>query len=147
MDNNNSWCPNSPFQSSKTEDQTLESSMHDHLWPLFRAVSEKYASLSHVTPYSHCALFSKSQYHFLTRALLTISLFCFKTIFNFIVYFLPIWQVPRIDAFELWCWRRLLRVPWTSRSSNQSILKEISPGCPLEGLMLKLKLQYFGHLM
>ena len=53
----------------------------------------------------------------------------------------------RIDAFELWCWTRLLRVPWTARRSNQSILKEISPGCSLEGLMLKLKLQYFGHLM
>ena len=53
----------------------------------------------------------------------------------------------RIDAFELWCWRRLLRVPWTARRSNWSILKEISPGCSLEGLMLKLKLQYFGHLM
>ena len=53
----------------------------------------------------------------------------------------------RIDAFELWCWRRLLRVPWTARRSNQSILKEMSPGCSLEGMMLKLKLQYFGHLM
>ena len=53
----------------------------------------------------------------------------------------------RIDAFELWCWRRLLRVPWTARRSNQSILKEISPGCSLKGVMLKLKLQYFGHLM
>ena len=53
----------------------------------------------------------------------------------------------RIDAFELWCWRRLLRVPWTARRSNQSILNEISPGCSLEGLMLELKLQYFGHLM
>ena len=53
----------------------------------------------------------------------------------------------RIDAFELWCWRRLLRVPWTARRSNQSILKEISPGCSLKGMMLKLKLQYFGHLM
>ena len=53
----------------------------------------------------------------------------------------------RIDAFELWCWRKLLRVPWTARRSNQSILKEISPGCSLKGLMLKLKLQYFGHLM
>ena len=53
----------------------------------------------------------------------------------------------RIDAFELWCWRRFLRVPWTARRSNQSILKEITPGCSLEGLMLKLKLQYFGHLM
>ena len=57
------------------------------------------------------------------------------------------YEPQRIDAFELWCWRRLLRVPWTERRSNQSILKEISPGCSLEGLMLKLKLQYFGHLM
>ena len=56
-------------------------------------------------------------------------------------------ECRRIDAFELWCWRRLLRVPWTARRSNQSIPKEISPGCSLEGLMLKLKLQYFGHLM
>ena len=56
-------------------------------------------------------------------------------------------ECHRIDVFELWCWRRLLRVPWTARRSNQSILKEISPGCSLEGLMLKLKLQYFGHLM
>ena len=56
-------------------------------------------------------------------------------------------ECRKIDAFELWCWRRLLRVPWTARRSNQSILREISPGCSLEGLMLKLKLQYFGHLM
>ena len=56
-------------------------------------------------------------------------------------------ELRRIDAFELWCWRRLLRVPWTARRSNQSILKEISLGCSLEGLILKLKLQYFGHLM
>ena len=56
-------------------------------------------------------------------------------------------ECPRIDAFELWCWRRLLKVPWIARSSNNSILKEISPECSLEGLMLKLKLQYFGHLM
>ena len=56
-------------------------------------------------------------------------------------------ECRRIDAFELWCWRRLLRVPWAARSSNQSILKEISLGCSLEGLMLKLKLQYFGHFM
>ena len=55
-------------------------------------------------------------------------------------------EFQRIDAFELWCWRRLLRVPWTARRLNQSILKEISPGCSLEGMMLKLKLQYFGHL-
>ena len=56
-------------------------------------------------------------------------------------------ECRRIDAFELWCWRRLLRVPWTARRANQSILKGISPGCSLEGLMLKLKLQYFGHLI
>ena len=56
-------------------------------------------------------------------------------------------ECQRIDAFELWCWRRLLRVPWIARRSNQSILKEISPGCSLEGMVLKLKLQYFGHLM
>ena len=56
-------------------------------------------------------------------------------------------ECQRIDAFELWCWRRLLRVPWTARRFNQSNLKEISPGCSLEGLMLKLKLEYFGHLM
>ena len=56
-------------------------------------------------------------------------------------------ECQRIDAFELWCWRRLLRIPWTARRSNQSILKEISPGVSLEGMMLKLKLQYFGHLM
>ena len=69
-----------------------------------------------------------------------------------IVYGYESWTVKkaehqRIDAFELWCWRRLLRVPWTERRSNQSILKEISPGISLEGMMLKLKLQYFGHLM
>ena len=69
-----------------------------------------------------------------------------------VMYGSEIWTIKkaerqRIDAFELWCWRRLLRVPWTARRSNQSILKEISPGCSLEGMMLKLKLQYFGHLM
>ena len=73
-------------------------------------------------------------------------------VFPVVMYGCEIWTVKkaecrRIDAFELWCWRRLLRVPWTARSSNQSILKEISPDCSLEGLMLKLKLQYFGHLM
>ena len=56
-------------------------------------------------------------------------------------------ECQRTDAFELWCWRRLLRVPWTARRSNQSVLEEISPGCSLEGMMLKLKLKYFGHLM
>ena len=72
-------------------------------------------------------------------------------VFPVVVYGCESWTVKkaehRIEAFELWCWKRLLRVPWTARRSNQSILKEISPGCPLEGLMLKLKLQYFGHLI
>ena len=73
-------------------------------------------------------------------------------VFPVVMYGRETWTVKkaesqRIDAFELWCWRRLLRVPWTARRSNQSILKEISPGISLEGLMLKLKLQYFGHLM
>ena len=73
-------------------------------------------------------------------------------VFPVVMYGCESWTIKkaecqRIDAFELWCWRRLLRVPWTTRKSNQSILKEISPGCSLEGLMLKLKLQYFGHLM
>ena len=64
-----------------------------------------------------------------------------------ILFFMQLLRWRRIDAFELWCWKRLLKVPWTARRSNQSILKDISPGCSLEGLMLKLKLQYFGHLM
>ena len=73
-------------------------------------------------------------------------------VFPVVMYGCESWTVKkaerqRIDAFELWCWRRLLRVPWTARRSNRSILKEISPGCSLEGLMLKLKLQYFGHLI
>ena len=73
-------------------------------------------------------------------------------VFAVVMYGFESWTIkktecPRIDAFELWCWRRLLRVPWTARRSNQSILKEISPEYSLKGLMLKLKLQYFGHLM
>ena len=73
-------------------------------------------------------------------------------VFPVVMYGCESWTIKkaehqRINAFEMWCWRRLLRVPWTARGSNQSILKEISPECSLEGLMLKLKLQYFGHLM
>ena len=73
-------------------------------------------------------------------------------VFPVVMYGCESWTIKkaecqRIDTFELWCWRRLLRVPWTTKRSNQSILKDISPGCSLEGLMLKLKLQYFGHLM
>ena len=82
-----------------------------------------------------------------TKVLLVIAMF-----FPVVMYGCESWTVKkaeqqRIDAFELWCWRRLLRVPWTARRSNQSTLKEISPGISLEGMMLKLKLQYFGHLM
>ena len=73
-------------------------------------------------------------------------------VFSVVMYGCESWIIKKaecqiIDAFKLWCWRRLLRVPWTTRRSNQSILKEISPGCSLEGMMLRLKLQYFGHLM
>ena len=73
-------------------------------------------------------------------------------VFPVVMYGCESWTIKKaerrsIDAFELWCWRRLLTVPWTARKSNQSILKEISPGCSLEGVMLKLKLQYFGHMM
>ena len=73
-------------------------------------------------------------------------------VFSVVMYGCERWTIKkaecqRIDAFEMWCWRRLLRIPWTARSSNQYILKEISPGCSLEGKMLKVKLQYFGHLM
>ena len=73
-------------------------------------------------------------------------------VFPVVIYECESWAIKkaecqRIDAFELWCWRRLLIVPWTTRRSNQSIIKEMSPGCSLDGLMLKLKLQYFGHLM
>ena len=73
-------------------------------------------------------------------------------VFPVVMYGCESWTIKkvehqRIDAFELWCWRRLLRVPWTARRPNRSILKEVSPGCSLEGMMLKLKLQYYGHLM
>ena len=89
----------------------------------------------------------KQRYYFGNKGLSSQALF-----FPVVIYGCESWTVKkaehrRIDAFELWCWRRLLRVPWTARRSNQSILKEISPGCSLKGLMLKLKLQYFGHLM
>ena len=91
---------------------------------------------------------------FKTRDITLPTKFCLvkAMVFPVVMYGCESWTVKkaecqRIDAFELWCWRRLLRVPWTARRSNQSILKEISPGCSLEELMLKLKLQYFGHLM
>ena len=89
----------------------------------------------------------KQRYYFATKVCLVKAM-----VFPVVMYGRESWTIKkaehqRIDAFELWCWRRLLRVPWTARRSNQSILQEISPGCSLEGLMLKLKLQYFGHLM
>ena len=87
-----------------------------------------------------------TQRHLLTKVRLVKAM-----VFPVVMYGRESWTVKkaehrRIDAFELWCWRKLLTVPWTARRSNQSILKEISPGCSLEGMMLKLKLQYFGHL-
>ena len=89
----------------------------------------------------------KQRYYFANKGLSSQSLD-----FPVVMYGCESWTIKkaehrRIDAFELWCWRRLLRAPWTARRANQSILKEISPGCSLEGLMFKLKLQYFGHLM
>ena len=89
----------------------------------------------------------KSRHYFANKVRLVKAM-----VFPVVMYGCESWTVEktehqRIDAFELWCWRRLLRVPWTARSSNQSVLKEISPGCSLERMMLKLKLQYFGHLM
>ena len=85
-----------------------------------------------------------------TKVRLVKTMFCF--VFSVVMHGCESWTIKkaerqRIDAFELWCWRRILRVPWTARRSNQSILKEISPECSLGGMMLKLKLQYFGHLM
>ena len=89
----------------------------------------------------------KQRHYFVTKVHLVKAM-----VFPVVMYGCESWTIKkaehrRINAFELWCWRRLLRVPWTARRSNQYILKEISPGCSLEGLMLKLKLQYFGHLM
>ena len=93
------------------------------------------------------SIFKSRDITFLTKVCLVKAMF-----FAVVMYGREIWTVKkperrRIDAFELWCWRRLLRVPWTARRTNQSILKKISPGCSLEGMMLKLKLQYFSHLM
>ena len=82
-----------------------------------------------------------------TKVCLVKALFFPVVVFGCEIWIIKKAECQRSDAFELWCWRKLLRVPWTARTSNQSILKEISPGCSLEGLMLKLKLQYFGHLM
>ena len=98
--------------------------------------------------------YNQSRQHIKSRDITLSTKVCLvkAMVFPVVMYGCESWTIKkaehrRIDAFELWCWRRLLRVPWTTRRSNQSILKEISPGCSLEGLMLKLKLQYFGHLM
>ena len=98
---------------------------------------------SHDQPRQHI---KKQRHHFATKVYLVKAM-----VFPVVMYGCESWTIKkamprRIDAFQLWCWRRLLRVPWTARGSNQSILKGISPGCSLEELMLKLKLQYFGHL-
>ena len=101
---------------------------------------------------SSCLLLGRQVMTNLDSILKTIDVTLSAMVFPLVMYGCESWTVKkaehqRIDAFELWCWRRLLRVPWTSRRSTQSILKQISPECSLEGLMLKLKLQYFGHLM
>ena len=93
------------------------------------------------------SIFKSRDITLLTKVLLVEAM-----VFPVVMYGCESWTIKKaelrkIDAFELWCWRRLLRVPWMARRSNQSILQEISPGCSLEGLMLKLKLQYFGHLI
>ena len=104
------------------------------------------------TPWKEC--YDQPRQHIESRDITLPKKVCLvkAMIFLVVMYGCEIWTVKkaerqRIDAFELWCWRRLLRVPWTARRSNQYILKEISPGCSLEGMMLKLKLQSFGHLM
>ena len=99
------------------------------------------------TPRDHLEQSTPNRVYFVTKVPLVKAM-----VFSVVMYGCESWTVKkaecrRIDAFELWCWRRLLRVPWTARRSNQSLLKEISPGISLEGMMLKLKLQYFGHLM
>ena len=99
------------------------------------------------TPRDHLEQSTPNRVYFVTKVPLVKAM-----VFSVVMYGCESWTVKkaecrRIDAFELWCWRRLLRVPWTARRSNQSLLKEISPGCSLDGLMLKLKLQYFGLLM
>ena len=99
------------------------------------------------TPRDHLEQSTPNRVYFVTKVRLVKAM-----VFSVVMYGCESWTVKkaecrRIDAFELWCWRRLLRVPWTARRSNQSLLKEISPGCSLDGLMLKLKLQYFGLLM
>ena len=92
-------------------------------------------------------LFKSRDITLLTKVHLVKAMFFPVVMYGYESWTLKKAECQRTDAFELWCWRRLLRVPWTARRSNQSVLKEISPGCSLEGLMLKLKLQYFGHLM
>ena len=103
-------------------------------------------SFFHVPPTQNLVLFSITTYHLPTKVCVVKAM-----VFSVVMYGCEGWTIKkaesRIDAFELWRWRRLLRVPWTARRSIQSILKEISLECSLEGLMLKLKLQYFGHLM
>ena len=93
------------------------------------------------------SIFKSRDITLLTKVHLVMAMVCPVVMYGCESWTMKKAECQRIDAFELWCWRRLLRVPWTARKSNQSILKEISPGCSLEGLMLKLKLQCFGHLM
>ena len=131
--------------------QTLLSWAPKSLQMVTAAVKLKYAcpwKKSYDKPRKHI----KKQRHNFANKGLSSQGYGFSYGFPVVMYGCESWTIKkaeciRIDAFEPWCWRRLLRVPWTARRSNQSILKEISPGCSLEGMMLKLKLQYFGHVM
>ena len=136
-------------------------------WETVETVADFIFLGSKITADGDCSLEIKRHYLLLGRKVMTNLVSILKSrditlltkvhlvkamVYPVVMYGCESWTIKRaerqrIDAFELWCWRRLLRVPWTARRSNQSILKKISPGCSLEGQMLKLKLQYFGHLM
>ena len=145
-----------PITSSQTDGETMET-VTDFIWG--RGASKITADGDYNHEIKRCLLLGRKVITNLDSVLksrditLPTNFYLFKARnFPVVRYGYESWIIkkaehPRIDAFELWCWRRLLRVPWTARRSNQSILKEISPGCSLEGLMLKLKLQYFGLIM
>ena len=121
-----------------------------YIWGILRNEKYRRTSVSYAATYV-----KRTEIHVFLHNCITLSTkvrLVKAMVFPVVMYGCESWTIKktehrRIDAFELWCWRRLLRVPWTARRSNQSILKEIGPGCSLEGLMLKLKLQYLGHLM
>ena len=127
---------------------------HTHVYTPFplKACLIPFCKAQRPTAFSLQSKFTKQNAHWLFRELTLLNRILGALIFPVVMYGCESWTIKKaehqkIDAFELWCWRRLLRVPWTAKRSNQSILKEVSPEYSLEGLMLKLKLQYFSHLM